>query len=190
MKNLSLLAVVLGFVACGGTAETTSNGAAGSPSGGAQNSGGSGNTSGSAGKSGGGSGNVAGSVSHGGSTGSGGSGNTSGSGNVAGSVSMGGTAGGGTVDERCPKTRPTGMCAADGAGAACQYNPNNGCLCYRGGAFVYPCAQVDPTCGSGGAAAAPTPQPAGAGGIGAKIALPPNQVCTCTADAWSCTFGI
>jgi hypothetical protein len=178
MKNLSLLALVLGFVACGGTAETTSNGAAGS------SSGGSGNTSGSAGKSGGGSGNVAGAVSAGGNIGHGGSGNT------AGSVSMGGSAGGGTVDERCPNTRPMGVCAADEAGAACQYNPNNGCLCYRGGAFVYPCAQVDPTCGSGGAASAPPPQAAGAGGISAKIALPPNQVCTCTAGAWSCTFGI
>lgn len=187
-SNLGLLVVVLGFVACGGTSETGSGGTPGGSS-----SGGTPSSGGSAGKSGGGSGNVAGSVSSGGSGNVAGSVSMGGSGNVAGSVSTGGSGGAGSVDERCPDQRPMGACTGDESGASCQYNPGNGCLCYRSAQFVYPCPQVDPMCGSagsGGAASAPPPQAPGAGGISAKIALPPTELCTCTAGNWSCTFGI
>lgn len=177
LKHLGSFVLLFSFAACGGTSETGS-GQGGSSQGGSAQGGNGTSGSSSAGKSMGGSVNVAGS-------------NAAGSVGEAGSVSAGGTGGSGAVDPRCPPQRPMGQCEADEANAACQYNPSNGCLCYRGGAFVYPCTQVDTKCGmagSGGASAAPPP--AESGGFSAKIAVPPTQVCTCTAGNWSCSFGI
>jgi hypothetical protein len=88
-----------------------------------------------------------------------------------------------------------GMCSTDDAGAMCQYNQFNGCLCYRTQGFAaYPCPQVDPSCPNGGAGGTSNeggaPAAAGVGGISAKIAVPPSQICSCSAGNWTCTFGI
>jgi hypothetical protein len=88
-----------------------------------------------------------------------------------------------------------GSCTNDDSGLVCQYDLT-GCLCYMTAPGNYtPCQKVEPACpnvgGAGGASAAPPPSPdLGMGGISSKIALPPRQLCTCTAGTWACTFGI
>jgi hypothetical protein len=195
-QYLSSLVVVLLGIACGGTTDTGDSGSAGSSSGGSGNGGnnhGGSSAAGSAGKS------SAGSSSGGSGTGGRGgtAGGTSGSGGFAGTIIIvnAGSSSGGAGDPRCPDRLPMGTCSAEDAGAACQYEPGSGCLCYPSapGTFTF-CQKVDPTCvyvapGTAGAAAAPPPDP-GAGGVSAKIALPPHQVCICNAGTWTCTFGL
>ncbi|HEX2875839.1 MAG TPA: hypothetical protein VHP33_31530 [Polyangiaceae bacterium] len=173
--------VVLSAISCGGSSETADFSSAGSSSGGTSNAGsatggsatGGSATGGSAGKG----GSASGGTSSAGST-SGGTG-TSGSTGQAGMTS----GGSGPVDPNCPPTRPMGTC--DDAGTSCQYDFTN-CLCYptAPGTFIQ-CQKVDPTC-TGVVQAAPAD---GTGGISAKVALPPRQVCTCTAGSWMCAFG-
>jgi hypothetical protein len=171
----SLVVVVLG-VACGGTTDTGSEGDAGSASGGSSHAGTNQGGSASAG--------VAGKTSAGNSSGgsSAGSVGTAGTGGTL-IIGIAGTGAGGTgtVNPKCPAHMPMGMCSADDAGIACQYEAGSGCLCYPSapGTFT-PCQKVDPTCVFMASA--------GAGGVSAKIALPPHQVCSCVASAWSCPF--
>jgi hypothetical protein len=196
-KYLGSLVVVLTGIACGGTTDTGDQSGGGAPSGGQTHggsaSGGSVATAGKAsagdtnvgGNGIGGSSNVGGSVATGGSIG------IAGSISVGGSINVGGTGGAGTFDPRCPAQRPTGACVASDTGLSCEYDAFTNCLCYMRppGNFAL-CQKVDPTCpAAGGAPAAPPPSP-GAGGISAKIALPPQQVCSCIAGMWSCGFGI
>jgi hypothetical protein len=98
-------------------------------------------------------------------------------------MTTGGSGGSGTVDPNCPPIRPMGTC--EDAGTACQYDYTN-CLCYptAPGTFIQ-CQKVDPAC-TGLVQAAPAE---GTGGTTAKVALPPRQVCTCTAGNWMCAFG-
>lgn len=173
--------VVLSAISCGGSSETADFSGAGSSSGGSSSGGSSSAgsaTGGSAGKGSGGS--ATGGTSSAGST-SGGTG-TSGSTGQAG-MTTAGSGGTGTVDPNCPPTRPMGTC--DDAGTSCQYDYTN-CLCYptAPGTFIQ-CQKVDPAC-TGLVQAAPFE---GTGGISSKIALPPRQVCTCTAGNWMCAFG-
>jgi hypothetical protein len=176
--------VVLSAISCGGTSETSDSSNAGSSAGGSS-SGASSHagsaTGGSAGQSSGGS-SSAGS----GSAGSSSAGNTTGGTlGISGSTGQAGTATGGTgvVDPDCPAIRPMGTC--DDAGTSCQYDYTN-CLGYptAPGTFT-PCQKVDPAC-TGVVQAAPFE---GTGGISAKVALPPRQVCTCSAGNWMCAFG-
>jgi hypothetical protein len=177
--------VVLSAISCGGSSETADFSSAGSSSGGTSSGGTSSagsSAAGSAGKASGGS--TSGGTSSAGST-SGGTG-TSGSTGQAGTASGGGgtgSGGTGTVDPNCPPLRPMGTC--DDAGTSCQYDYTN-CLCYptAPGTFIQ-CQKVDPAC-TGLVQAAPFE---GTGGVSAKIALPPRQVCTCTAGNWMCAFG-
>jgi hypothetical protein len=175
----SLVVIVLG-VACGGTTDTGSEGDAGSASGGSSHAGtnqGGSSSAGAAGRA---------------SAGRGSGGSSAGSVGTAGSggtliIGIAGTGTGGTgiVNPKCPAHKPMGMCSADDAGTACEYEPGSGCLCYptTPGSFTF-CQKVDPNC------VFMAPAAAGAGGVSAKIALPPHEVCSCLASAWSCTFGI
>jgi hypothetical protein len=176
-QYLSSLVVVVFSVACGGTTDTGSEGDAGSASGGSGHAGtsqGGSSSAGAAGRA------SAGSSSGGSSVGTAGTGGTI-------IIGTGGTGSGGTgiVNPKCPAHKPTGMCSADAAGTACEYEPGSGCLCYPStpGSFTF-CQKVDPTC------VFMAPAAAGAGGVSAKIALPPHEVCSCVTSAWSCTYGI
>ena len=178
---LASWALLLLAISCGGSSETADFSNAGSSSGGTSQAGSSNAGSASGGSAGkGSSGSTSGGSSSAGSN-SAGSG-TSGSTSQAGMTS-GGTGGTGTVDPECPATRPMGTC--DDAGTSCQYDYTN-CLCYptAPGTFT-PCQKVDPAC-TGFVQAAPFE---GTGGISAKVALPPRQVCTCTAGNWMCAYG-
>jgi hypothetical protein len=185
-----LTVVVLSLVACGGTSDTSNQSGGGSSAGGA-GSASAGHNNGAGASAGGAAGNTSGGTSSAG-TGAGGRdgtsgtgfGGTLGNGGSAGSSGSGGS-GGRAVDARCPAQRPMGACGADDAGLACQYDNVSGCLCYPSVAGTYtPCQKVDPTCPS---TAAPAPAD-GAGGASGKIAPPPQQVCSCSASAWSCHF--
>ncbi len=191
-KYLGSLIVVLTGVACGGTTETGDQPSGGSSAGGASTGGHS--SAGSAGKA------TGGSVGTGGGVGTGGSVATAGvstGGSIVvagagGAISTGGVGGSAMVDSRCPARRPTppGACTADMAGAACQYD-FTGCLCYPlpPGSFAL-CQKVNPACTTDpGLPPVPPPAEQGAGGISAKIALPPQEVCRCTAGTWACGFG-
>jgi len=189
----SLVVVVLG-VACGGTTGSDDSGGAGSSAGGSAASAGSNH----GGSSTAGTTSTAGKASGGSNSGGGGSGgNNSGGGitvaGTGGSIVTAGTGSGGTgvVNPDCPARVPVGVCSADDANVACEYDPSTGCLCYPSapGTFT-PCNKVDPTCTYMATPAAAPPPDAGAGGVTAKIALPPHQVCRCTATMWMCTFGI
>lgn len=175
--------VVLSAISCGGTSETADSSGAGSSAGGTSSAGSSSAGSASGGSAGKGSGGSS-------SAGSSSAGNTTGGTlGVSGSTNQAGTTSGGTgaVDPNCPATRPMGTC--EDAGTSCQYDYAN-CLCYptAPGTFIQ-CQKVNPTCpaGTGGAPAAAPAE--GAGGVSAKIALPPRQVCTCSAGNWMCAFG-
>jgi len=176
--------VVLLAVSCGGSSENADFSSAGSASGGVNSGGqasaGSANA-GSAGK-----GSAAGSSSGGSSGGNGTAGRGGGSsGSGQGGAVTAGSGGTGVVDPDCPALRPMGAC--EDAGTSCQYDYTN-CLCYptAPGIFIQ-CQKVDPTC-TGVVTAAPPADP-GAGGFSAKVALPPRQVCTCSAGTWLCAFG-
>jgi len=196
-QYLSSLVVVLLGVACGGTTDTGDPSSAGTSAGGTSSAG----NTGSAGTHDGGtaSAGTAGKASAGSSSGGAGTGGvgTAGAGGTIIIIGNGGTAAAGTggtgvVNPKCPAHVPMGMCGADDAGTACQYDPGSGCLCYPSASGSYTlCQKVDPTCVyMTPAAAAPAPLPEGTGGITAKIALPQREVCTCVNSAWSCTFGI
>lgn len=172
-KYLGSVVVVLLGVACGGTTDIND------PSGGGASAGG----AGSGGKNAGGSAGTTGGIGMGGSAVTGGFG---GAGGVAGSGGIGGK----WVDPRCPEQRPMGECRE--AGLACRYDQFNGCLCYSG---VYGfCDQVDPDCPNGSSAGGvgggpPAARAQDTGGFSTKIAVPPQQLCTCLNSSWNCSFG-
>jgi hypothetical protein len=73
---------------------------------------------------------------------------------------------------------------------SCEYDQFTGCLCYSG-SYGF-CERVDPECpNNGGAGGAPPAAPAqgGSGGFSVKIALPPQQICSCANGSWTCNFG-
>jgi hypothetical protein len=191
-QYLSSLVIVMLGIACGGTTGTDDSGGAGSSAGGSASAGNNQGGSSAAGTA-----STAGKTSGGSSSGgssSGGSISVGGFGGVivtagtsSGGISSGGT---GVVNPDCPAHVPMGACSADDANVSCQYDPNTGCLCYPSapGTF-YPCQKVDPTCTYMAPAAAPPPAE-GTGGFSAKVALPPHQVCRCTATMWTCSYGI
>jgi hypothetical protein len=175
-KYLGSVVVVLLGVACGGTTDIND------PSGGGATMGGAGsggkNGGGSAGKSSGGS------IAMGGSLAVGGFGGVGGGVVVAGNGGVGGK----WVDSRCPERLPMGECRER---VTCQYDQFNGCLCYSGSSYGL-CDQVDPYCPNGSSAGgAPPAAPAqdGDGGFSTKIAVPPQQLCSCVNGTWSCSFG-
>jgi hypothetical protein len=179
-KFLSCVVVVLTGIACGGTTDT-GDGSSGGTSAGGSNTGHGG--SGTAGKSSGGSVGTGGASSGSGGTGSGGV-------IMNGGATTGGF-GGATFDPRCPSHLPNGACDASDSGLKCEYDNFTGCLCYTSqpGSFGI-CQKVDPTCtNAGGAASAGSPSDGGSGGISAKVALPPHEICSCSAETWACTFG-
>lgn len=175
-KYLGSVVVVLLGVACGGTTDIND------PSGGGASAGG----AGSGGKNAGGSAGTTGGIGMGGSAVTGGFGGAGGSMVVAGSGGIGGK----WVDPRCPEQRPMGECRE--AGLACRYDQFNGCLCYSG---VYGfCDQVDPDCPNGSSAGGvgggpPAARAQDTGGFSTKIAVPPQQLCTCLNSSWNCSFG-
>lgn len=133
---------------------------------------------------------------------SGGSGGTltkGGAGGFGGVIVTAGT--GGTLpdpDPRCPPHAPTGSCTTDQSGASCLYDYFTGCLCLplqsSSGVVLGLCTKADPTCttptggtGAGGSAAGGS-SGGGVGGLSAKIAVPPQRVCSCANGAWTCNF--
>jgi hypothetical protein len=185
MSKLAGALLAISVIACGGTTDPSGEQTqGGGPTGGAgQAGGGAAGAAGEAGAAGrqmgGAGGSSAGAAGRAGSESGGASGGTGGS---AGS--------GGLVDPRCPVKQPSAECGADDAGLTCRYDLATGCLCSPASSFGL-CQYVDASCPTGTSPGRPgPPAEGGTGGVTTKIALPPQMKCVCSAEVWSCTYGL